>query len=89
MVLLAIEAIVVADESGLRVARQGRAGVALATAAIGSFFAGCVATLALAALAGPLTAAALLFGPKEFFALMILGLILAPISEARPISAPS
>src|SRR5207237_6500360 len=59
---------VVTTIDGYQMAKQGRAGVALSTAAIGSFFAGCVATLALAALAGPLTAAALLFGPKEFFA---------------------
>jgi TctA family transporter len=69
---------------GYEMAKQGRAGVALSTAAIGSFFAGCVATLALAALAGPLTAAALLFGPKEFFALMILGLILASVLSSGP-----
>lgn len=75
---------VVTTIDGYQMAKQGRAGVALATAAIGSFFAGCVATLALAALAGPLTAAALLFGPKEFFALMILGLILASVLSSGP-----
>jgi len=75
---------VVTTIDGYQMARQGRAGVALATAAIGSFFAGCVATLALAALAGPLTATALLFGPKEFFALMILGLILASVLSSGP-----
>src|SRR5213595_4359070 len=52
---------VVTTIDGYQMAKQGRAGVALSTAAIGSFFAVCVATLALAALAGPLTAAALLF----------------------------
>lgn len=57
---------VVTTIDGYQMAKQGRAGVALATAAIGSFFVGCVTTLALAALAGPLTATALLFGPKEF-----------------------
>ncbi|WP_298241748.1 tripartite tricarboxylate transporter permease [uncultured Bradyrhizobium sp.] len=75
---------VVTTIDGYQMAKQGRAGVALATAAIGSFFAGCVATLALAALAGPLTATALLFGPKEFFALMILGLILASVLSSGP-----
>jgi TctA family transporter len=75
---------VVTTIDGYQMAKQGRAGVALSTAAIGSFFAGCVATLALAALAGPLTAAALLFGPKEFFALMILGLILASVLSSGP-----
>ncbi|MGY4290715.1 putative tricarboxylic transport membrane protein [Bradyrhizobium sp. LM2.7] len=75
---------VVTTIDGYQMAKQGRAGVALSTAAIGSFFAGCVATLALAALAGPLTAAALLFGPKELFALMILGLILASVLSSGP-----
>ncbi|MDH2353360.1 tripartite tricarboxylate transporter permease [Bradyrhizobium sp. SSUT112] len=75
---------VVTTIDGYQMAKQGRAGVALSTAAIGSFFAGCVATLALAALAGPLTAAAMLFGPKEFFALMILGLILASVLSNGP-----
>ncbi|KRR15853.1 hypothetical protein CQ12_32445 [Bradyrhizobium jicamae] len=75
---------VVTTIDGYQMAKQGRAGVALSTAAIGSFFAGCVATLALAALAGPLTATALLFGPKEFFALMILGLILASVLSSGP-----
>jgi putative tricarboxylic transport membrane protein len=75
---------VVTTIDGYQMAKQGRAGVALSTAAIGSFFAGCVATLAIAALAGPLTATALLFGPKEFFALMILGLILASVLSSGP-----
>src|SRR3954466_10582829 len=75
---------VVTTIDGYQMAKQGRAGVALATAAIGSFFAGCVATLALAALAGPLAATALLFGPKEFFALMILGLIVASVLSSGP-----
>src|SRR6266850_2352668 len=66
---------VVTTIDGYQMAKQGRAGVALATAAIGSFFAGTVATLAVAALAQPLAATALLFGPKEFFSLMILGLV--------------
>src|SRR5215213_10339140 len=50
---------VVTTIDGYQMARQGRAGVALSTAAIGSFFAGCVATLAIAALATPLAAVAL------------------------------
>src|SRR5918999_97610 len=75
---------VVTTIDGYQMAKQGRAGVALATAALGSFFAGCVATLALASLAGPLAATALLFGPKEFFALMILGLILASVLSSGP-----
>src|SRR5256885_1295165 len=75
---------VVTTIDGYQMAKQGRAGVALSTAAIGSFFAGCVATLALAALAGPLAATALLFGPKEFFALMILGLVVASVLSSGP-----
>ncbi|MGE4239389.1 tripartite tricarboxylate transporter permease [Ramlibacter sp.] len=60
---------------GYQMARQGRAGPALAAAGIGSFFAGCVATLILAAFAAPLTEVAFKFGPAEYFSLMILGLI--------------
>ena len=64
---------------GHQMARQGRAGAALAIAAIGSFFAGCVATVLVAALGVPLTSVALLFGPAEYFSLMILGLIFAVV----------
>ncbi|MEJ5990675.1 tripartite tricarboxylate transporter permease [Ramlibacter sp. PS3R-8] len=60
---------------GYQMARQGRAGPALAAAGIGSFFAGCVATLILAAFAAPLTEVAFKFGPAEYFSLMVLGLI--------------
>jgi TctA family transporter len=56
-------------------ARRGRAGVALFTAGFGSFFAGCVATLVLAAFAAPLAQVAFKFGPAEYFSLMVLGLI--------------
>jgi putative tricarboxylic transport membrane protein len=75
---------VVTTIDGYQMAKQGRAGVALATAAIGSFFAGTVATLAVAALAQPLAATALLFGPKEFFSLMILGLVVASVLSSGP-----
>jgi putative tricarboxylic transport membrane protein len=64
---------------GYQMARQGRAGAALAIAAIGSFFAGCVATVLVAALGAPLTSLALLFGPAEYFSLMVLGLIFAVV----------
>jgi putative tricarboxylic transport membrane protein len=64
---------------GHQMARQGRAGAALAIAAIGSFFAGCVATVLVAALGAPLTGLALLFGPAEYFSLMVLGLIFAVV----------
>src|SRR5688500_893001 len=56
-------------------AKQGRAGQALATAALGSFFAGTVATLLLAMAAPPLAELALEFGPTEYFSLMVLGLV--------------
>ena len=75
---------VVTTIDGYQMARQGRAGVALSTAAIGSFFAGCVATLAIAALAAPLASIALQFGPKEYFSLMILGLVLATVLSNGP-----
>ena len=64
---------------GHQMAKQGRAGPALAIAAIGSFFAGCVATVLVAALGAPLTGLALLFGPAEYFSLMTLGLIFAVV----------
>ena len=64
---------------GHQMARQGRAGAALSIAALGSFFAGCVATVLVAALGAPLTSLALLFGPAEYFALMVLGLIFAVV----------
>jgi TctA family transporter len=64
---------------GYQMARQGRAGVALATAAIGSFFAGTVATFLLAVFAPPLADIALKFGPAEYFSLMVLGLIASVI----------
>ena len=60
---------------GYQMARKGRAGPALAAAGLGSFFAGCVGTLVLAAFAVPLTEVAFKFGPAEYFSLMILGLI--------------
>ena len=60
---------------GYQMARQGRAGPALAAAGLGSFFAGCVGTLILAGFAAPLTEVAFKFGPAEYFSLMVLGLI--------------
>ena len=64
---------------GYQMARQGRAGPALATAALGSFFAGCVATLVIATAAPPLAEVALKFGPAEYFSLMVLGLVAATV----------
>jgi len=60
---------------GYQMARRGRAGAALAVAAIGSFFAGTVSTLLVALFAPPLTAIALEFGAAEYFSLMIVGLV--------------
>jgi TctA family transporter len=60
---------------GYQMARQGRAGPALAIAALGSFFAGSVGVLLLAAFAPPLMLLAAEFGPAEYFSLMVLGLI--------------
>lgn len=60
---------------GYQMALKGRAGPALAAAALGSFFAGTVATVLIAVVARPLTALALSFGPAEYFSLMVVGLI--------------
>ena len=62
---------------GYQMAKQGRAGAALATAALGSFFAGTVGTLLLAFFAPPLARAALNFGAPEYFALIVLGLLVS------------
>src|SRR6201988_5170437 len=64
---------------GFQVGKQGRGGPAPAIAAIGSFFAGCVATVLIAVLGAPLTKLALAFGPAEYFSLMVLGLIFAVV----------
>ena len=66
---------VVTAIDGYQMARQGRAGAALAVAGLGSFFAGCVGTIIIAAFAPPLTEMAFKFGPAEYFSLMVLGLI--------------
>ncbi len=66
---------VVTAIDGYQMARQGRAGAALAAAGLGSFFAGSVGTLIIAAFAPPLTELAFKFGPAEYFSLMVLGLI--------------
>ena len=66
---------VVTALDGYQMARKGRAGAALAAAGLGSFFAGCVGTIIIAAFAPPLTELAFKFGPAEYFSLMVLGLI--------------
>ncbi len=68
---------VVTALDGHMMAKGGQAGVALGIAAIASFFAGTVATLVIAAIGAPLTKLALLFGPAEYFGLMVFGLGLA------------
>ncbi|MFB7147080.1 tripartite tricarboxylate transporter permease [Agrobacterium deltaense] len=73
---------------GYAMARQGRAGVALATAALGSFFAGTVATILIVVVAKPLSAVALAFGPADYFSLVIFGLLFAVfLSSGSPVKA--
>src|SRR3954453_18683091 len=64
---------------GYQMARQGRAGPALAIAAIGSFFAGTVGTLLIALFGPPLASIALKFGSPEYFSLMLMGLVAAAV----------
>jgi putative tricarboxylic transport membrane protein len=68
---------VVTAIDGHEMAKKGQAGTALGIAALGSFVAGTVATLVIAAIGAPLTKLALLFGPAEYFGLMVFGLGLA------------
>ncbi len=70
---------VVTAIDGYQMARQGQAGTALGIAALGSFFAGCVSTLVIALFSPPLVQLAFMFGAAEYFALMVLGLILAVV----------
>jgi putative tricarboxylic transport membrane protein len=70
---------VVTTLDGHQMARKGRAGPALGIAAIGSFVAGCIATLVVAYFAPPLAEVALKFGPPEYFSLMVFGLIAAVV----------
>ena len=70
---------VVTTLDGHQMARKGRAGPALGIAAIGSFVAGCIATLVVAFFAPPLADIALKFGPPEYFSLMVFGLIAAVV----------
>jgi TctA family transporter len=64
---------------GHQMARQGKAGSALAIAALGSFFAGTIATFIIAAFAPPLARVGQSFGAPEYFSLMALGLIAAVV----------
>jgi putative tricarboxylic transport membrane protein len=70
---------VVTTIDGHQMALQGRAGPALGIAALGSFFAGCVATVLIAVAAPPLASIALQFGPAEYFSLMVCGLVAAVV----------
>jgi len=70
---------VVTTLEGYKMARNGRAGAALAIAALGSFFAGSVATILVAASGPLLTSVALSFGPADYFSLMLLGLIISAV----------
>ena len=64
---------------GYQMAQRGRAGAALAVAALGSFFAGCVGTLFIAAFGPPLASFAQKFNSPDYFSLMVLGLVTAVI----------
>src|SRR5215204_390065 len=64
---------------GYQMARQGRAGPALAIAALGSFFAGTVGTLLIAVAGPPLAEIALKFASAEYFSLMLMGLVAAAV----------
>src|SRR5467141_3526627 len=70
---------VVTTIDGHQMALRGRAGPALGIAALGSFFAGCAATLLISIAAPPLAAIALQFGPAEYFSLMVCGLVAAVV----------
>ena len=74
---------VMAALDGYQMARQGRAGAALAIAAIGSFIGGTVSVLLLASLALPLADLALRIGPSEYFAILILALVLSAALVGR------
>jgi putative tricarboxylic transport membrane protein len=71
---------------GYAMTQKGRAGAALAIAAVGSFVAGTLSVLALMLLAPPLAEFALRFGPPEHFALMVLGLLVLAYMTSGPIT---
>ena len=72
---------------GYQMAKQGRAGAALAIAAIGSYIGGMIATGGLVFLALPLTRLALKFGPPEIFALLLVGMSLVTGLASRLLGA--
>jgi putative tricarboxylic transport membrane protein len=71
---------------GYAMARQGRAGSALAIAALASFLAGCIGTLLIALAGPPLGEWVLAFGPAEYFSLMLMGLVgSAVLTQGDPV----
>ena len=78
---------VVTTIDGHQMALRGRGGAALMTAAIGSFIAGAVATLALALVARPLVDVAIKFGPVDYLALMVLALALVSTLGGHPLKS--
>jgi len=76
---------VVTALDGHAMAKDGRAGPALAIAALGSFFAGTVATILIVLAAPPLTKLAQQFAPADYFSLMVLGLTLAVVMASGSI----
>jgi putative tricarboxylic transport membrane protein len=68
-------ATIVTSLEGNKMAKRGRAGAALATAAIGSFVAGTIGTIGITFMAEPVVAFALKFGPAEYFSLMMLSFV--------------
>jgi putative tricarboxylic transport membrane protein len=78
---------VVSVLDGYRMARAGRAGAALLTAAVGSFVAGIIATIGLTLVAEPLVKVALSFGPAEYFAFGLVALATASMLGGKPLRA--
>src|SRR5215813_14584259 len=72
------------QKTAYEMTRRGRAGPALAIAAIGSFVAGTFGVVALMLLAPPLASLALAFGPPEFFALLLMGLLVLSYISSGP-----
>lgn len=73
---------------GYQMARQGRAGVAIGMAAIGSFIAGTLGAVAIGLVSVPLINFAIRFGPPEFFALMALGFVVVLVlSKTSPVKS--
>ncbi|EUB99287.1 protein of unknown function DUF112 transmembrane [Rhizobium sp. CF080] len=73
---------------GYEMARQGRAGPALAIAAWGSFIAGTLSIVALMLISGPLAKAALDFGPPEYLAAICIGMVMVTqLSQNSPLKA--